>query len=584
MDLRAKMGRAAGEWVCAAWALGAALALAGMALPAGAQAGGAPVMRTRASCAIDSSMPSEADQALAQGRYDDAELLYTAALKADPASGKAMAGLVRTALARAGEDHEKINDALALAKQYQAAHPKDADVLDALGEVRFRRGEIGETSLAFNTAGHLNPCSARTHYDASWFLAFYGMYASSQLRINMAHALAPNDPVITRRWETTQRKPMTAEQQLAWLKDRLDHPSAPLADDDRQAIEAAIKGVETSEKGSCELVTPVSAAKLPVIPIVPIMDGNGSAPLDVIADGLDVLINGKRKRLEIDTGASGLLLSRSVAKAAGLVPELETTAEGFGDEGPASAYVTHVDSIRVGGMEFRNCMVRVLEKRSVIGTDGLIGTDVFRDFVVTLDTPARELRLGPLPTLPPYMHPDEAAAGPLSLQTLSEGTMSEGSAPVSLAERARDRYVAPEMKDWTPVFRAEHMLIFPTVVGNASTKLFLMDSGAEMSMITPAAAREVSSVTVAPWRSVTGIDGKVRQVFAADSVGISFAGVRVVTWGMSSFDSALLSSDTGAELSGVIGFPTLRELVVSIDYRDNLVHVVYDPAHGVHAH
>jgi hypothetical protein len=53
---------------------------------------------------------------------------------------------------------------------------------------------------------------------------------------------------------------------------------------------------------------------------------------------------------------------------------------------------------------------------------------------------------------------------------------------------------------------------------------------------------------------------------------------------MSSFDSALLSSDMGAELSGVIGFPTLRELVVSIDYRDNLVHVVYDPASGVHAH
>ena len=61
-------------------------------------------------------------------------------------------------------------------------------------------------------------------------------------------------------------------------------------------------------------------------------------------------------------------------------------------------------------------------------------------------------------------------------------------------------------------------------------------------------------------------------------------GVRVVTWGMSSFDSALLSNDMGAELSGVIGFPTLRELVVSIDYRDNLVHVVYDPASGVHAH
>ncbi len=541
------------------------LALAGVALPAGAQAGGSPPMRTRASCAIDSSMPSEADQALAQGRYADAELLYSASLKADPASGKAMAGLVRTA-----EGQDKIAEALALAKKVQAAYPKDADVLNALGEVRFRRGEVGEASLAFNNAAHLDPCNARTHYDASWFLAFYGMYASSHLRINMAHSLAPNDPVITRRWETTQRKPMTAEQQLAWLKDRLDHPSAPLTDDDRQAIEAAIKGVASSEKGSCELVTPMRATRLPIVPIA---YGDAKTSQDIVAAGLDVLINGKRKRLEIDTGASGLLLSRSVAKAAGLVPELETTAEGFGDQGPASAYVTHVDSIRIGGMEFKNCMVRVLEKRSVLGTDGLIGTDVFRDFVVTLDTPGRELRLGPLP-----MRSDDPAAKPLTLRT-----SNQSAAPV-LAESARDRYVAPEMKDWTPVFRSEHMLIFPTVVGNASTKLFLMDSSAEMSMITPAAAREVTSVTADPWRSVTGIDGKGRKVFAADSVGISFAGVRVVTWGMSSFDSALLSNDMGAELSGVIGFPTLRELVVSIDYRDNLVHVVYDPASGVHAH
>src|ERR1039458_8109320 len=92
MDLRARM-RGAG-----AGCLGATLALAGLALPAGAQAGGPPPMRTRASCAVDSSVPSEADQALAQGRYADAELLYSAALKADPDSGKAMAGLVRTGL------------------------------------------------------------------------------------------------------------------------------------------------------------------------------------------------------------------------------------------------------------------------------------------------------------------------------------------------------------------------------------------------------------------------------------------------------------------------------------------------------
>jgi len=35
-------------------------------------------------------------------------------------------------------------------------------------------------------------------------------------------------------------------------------------------------------------------------------------------------------------------------------------------------------------------------------------------------------------------------------------------------------------------------------------------------------------------------------------------------------------------ISGFIGFVTLRELVISIDYRDNLIHVVYDPKKGYH--
>ena len=46
----------------------------------------------------------------------------------------------------------------------------------------------------------------------------------------------------------------------------------------------------------------------------------------------------------------------------------------------------------------------------------------------------------------------------------------------------------------------------------------------------------------------------------------------------------MLTRSAGVEISGIIGFPILRELVLSIDYRDNLVHFVYDPKKGFHAH
>ena len=87
--------------------------------------------------------------------------------------------------------------------------------------------------------------------------------------------------------------------------------------------------------------------------------------------------------------------------------------------------------------------------------DGLIGPDVFRDYLVTLDYPGRELRLGPLPT-PPGQQGTKVA----SLSTTGD---RRPETPVSLADSARDRYIAPEMKDWTPVFRSGHMLIVPTL-------------------------------------------------------------------------------------------------------------------------
>ena len=52
--------------------------------------------------------------------------------------------------------------------------------------------------------------------------------------------------------------------------------------------------------------------------------------------------------------------------------------------------------------------------------------------------------------------------------------------------------------------------------------------------------------------------------------------------GVISIDLSGLSRDVGVEIAGLTGFPTLRELVLAIDYRDNLIHVIYDPSHGEH--
>ena len=45
-----------------------------------------------------------------------------------------------------------------------------------------------------------------------------------------------------------------------------------------------------------------------------------------------------------------------------------------------------------------------------------------------------------------------------------------------------------------------------------------------------------------------------------------------------------LSREAGVEVSGIIGLQTLRYLTVDIDYRDGLIHVVYDPNDGTNVH
>jgi len=542
----------------------AGLACAGQAVgfQAAAPAGQAAAPAGKLNCSVDRTAPSEADKALSARRYSDAERLYGEALTANPASGAAMAGLVRASL---GED--KVPEALALAIKYQAAQPNDPMVLDALGEVRFRRGEVDEAAMTFNKSMQLSPCLGRTHYDESVYMRLSGRYGSSQRQLEVAHSLSPDNEEISRRWRQSHAVPATAEQRLEILKASLDQPE--LTDERKDGINAAIKGIETREKGDCQLVQPVKEVKLPMLPI-----GNGGPVNSMYAAGLEVQFNGKKKRLEIDTGASGLLLSRSVAKSAGLIPELEVKAGGIGDHGPAGAFVTHVDDIRIGSMEFRNCMVSVLEHSSVLDVDGLIGPDVFRDYVVTLDIPGREVRLSPLPRRPDEQMP----------QITSLDTSDDDDQPLSQADRAKDRYIAPEMKDWTPVFRYDHFLIFPTSIGKAPAKLFIMDTGAQSGMITPDAAREVTHVSSDTDRRVKGISGEVQNVFAADHVTIAFARVKQNLDGMTSYNSALITRRAGVEISGLIGFPTLRELVISIDYRDNLVNVVYDPNKGFHNH
>ena len=510
-----------------------------------------PISGSRSCTVTPAHEPTDADEALAHGRFDEAEKEFAAM----PPSDARTVGLVRAML---GE--RKLKEALTLAQSEVAAHPDDAVLLDALGEVRFRRGESDEAATALTHAVGLDLCLAQAHFDVGLYLNLSGRYASAMAELDKAHRLAPDDPAIQAAYRQAHATRATPEERLASLEERAKRDD--LTDEQKAGIEASIKYAQSRQKGDCQLTEPVATTKVGLLPL-----GNPASAGGSPGVGMDATLNGKRKRLQLDTGASGLSITREAAKSLGLTPEFESLSGGLGDSGSRTAFVTHIDSIRLGNMEFHNCRATVFESKNVLqGQDGLIGADVFSNFLVTIDFPSDKLVLSPLPR-----RPDDTGV------TATLATGDETRHGMAFEAERKDRYIAPEMKDWTSIFRTGHMLIVPAFVGKAPSKLFLVDSGSAVNLISPDTAREVTQVGADDSVTLRGISGKVANVMSTGSMYIQFARVRQQTDGMLSIDTSGLSRYAGVELSGIIGFPILKQLVIQLDYRDNLMHVSYTP-------
>ncbi len=242
-----------------------------------------------------------------------------------------------------------------------------------------------------------------------------------------------------------------------------------------------------------------------------------------------------------------------------------------------------------------------MDSRSVLpNADGLIGMDVFSQFLITLSYPKHKLLLGPLPP-----RPGESAAVPTlktgevepddsddseepekadkldhpAANSSAAATAAKNPVPVHSPHGPFDRYIAPEMKDYTQVYRVGHLLILPAGLNHEKIRLFVLDTGAWATTISPQAAREVTKVYSNDDLQVRGLNGDVKKVFSADEITFRFAQLSQKMYGVVSFDTSKLSKNAGMELSGLLGASTLNQLTIHVDYRDGLVKFDFDPKH-----
>jgi Aspartyl protease len=499
-------------------------------------------------CQVNKAAASEADIANARGDYAKAALLYADAVSKTP-SDEVRAAQIRNLL-----DQHKLTQALSLATAFATAEPSSPMAVETMAEVRFREGDLPESYVLTARAMAMDPCNARVYLAAAGYENLAGLHATAKKHLEVAHQLDPINYDIYVAWIETLPLPQRIAEEQSYLEN-----TKVLADKVKGFLKTDLQREKASDH-PCTLVSSGKPAPVPFQPIDNVLDS------DFASWGLEVQFNGKRRNLQIDTGASGILLTRGAAAGLGIIRDKSIEIDGVGDNGGNGAYLGHAEKIQIDGMEFRDCSVTVLASNGALGggdqmgermdtSDGLIGSDIFRNHLVTLDYPAHQLRLDPLPPRPG--------------QNMTEADQLWTAGMFSDSYDSQDRYIAPEMQKWTRVYRRRHLIVVPTHIGSAGTKLFLLDTGSQDNMISPEAAREVTGVKegIAVVRGLSGYS----KTYETQKVQIDFGGVRQPMRSMMSIDTTGLLNSVGVVVSGFLGYPTLSQLVIHIDYRDNLV-------------
>ncbi|MES2391406.1 MAG: aspartyl protease family protein [Acidobacteriota bacterium] len=532
------------------------LALLHFSLHLGAQTKAPP---QSASCKIDTTEPSEADLAFAAYDIKKAAALYASAYTANTTDDRSRELEIQSLILEG-----KLDDARKKADTWTATSATNAYAILAASDVRFAEGDWPEAYGIALKAVHANPCLAPAYAALYRFELAAGYRVTAARSMNLAHQLEPNNQSIRFTWIGS----LTTAQRLAESQKYLEDSKA-IPEKRRSALLHSFSRDAAISEAGCQLTSFNGEARIPMAAI----NTHGNTVW-----GLEVEFNHHKRLLQIDTGASGFTLTVTAVNGLGLHPVGQIRIGGIGSQGSNAAVLDRADTVTVGGLVFSNCIVESLSRPAAMGgstlgygermddTDGLVGTDIFSRYLVTLDYIRHEIRLAPLPSDPAHPTP------PNQLDALGGRNDNDW--------MLADRYIPPSMKAWTSIYREGHMLIMPVFLSakgkQGHPSLFIMDTGAYNNLVDINTAKEFTHVDDTA-DVIFGLSG-AQRIFKAGSFDVDFAGIRLP---VKSMPAAYLNAFGG--VTGFLGYPTLQQFIMQFDYRDNLVKVQYgqspEPAH-----
>ena len=428
--------------------------------------------------------------------------------------------------------NEGVATAWKLSQQALAEAPDSASAHEFRGEVLFRRGDFAQSESEFKAALKLDANLALAWWGLARVAECSSLHKTAAQYYGRAYELDPKNPRIFLDWALRLHGPQHIQglqKYLSMADPRRDEKDIA---DLRQHIQLdqALNG-----RHVLALVSPYQKTEIPLAPLI-------SDVTHMRVYGLEVNINGTPLALQLDTGASGILIPHRAGDRAGVARLSYATFGGFGDSLKSpGGYRGIAERVRIGSVEFHDALINVSSQESIGTADGLIGTDVFSEFLITMDFSAKKLRLDPLPG---YHVSDE---------------------------ELHDRVVSADMRNFVPVFRFGHVLLLPTRVNDSREVHFVLDTGSAKTLISYEMAEEASKLKRDDRTRINGISGQVADVYQTGDLFLQFAGFRQKNLGMTAFNMWEQSRRIGTEISGFLGLPLLNLFTLTIDYRDGLV-------------
>ena len=393
--------------------------------------------------------------------------------------------------------------------------PRTAQNLAFQGEIEFRKGHFDQADTLYREALKIDSKNARAHFGLGKLAMGRVKNKLAIQELSRAIELDPKEPIYhlyaSEAWGIDKK----TSQQKKELEEYLRlNPS----DEDRvteaKAGLAMLKAFGSEEVGA--VVAPPTPAPI-----------RFRASLNLIFTA--VMVNGKGPyQFAIDTGATQTVVSEKLAKEAGLEEITSTVVFGIGGAGKVETKLYKMKELKVGDVTVKNTPVGTFNDPLISQfADGILGTSIFSDFIVTVDYPAGQLQL------------------------------------------TRKRTPAPAGAEVIPVWFFSNLLLVPLEV-NGKRGNFIVDTGAVTTVLSHSMAAELGVTPSTPGAKVDmgiagvgGFEGTVLQIpkVTFKTAKNTEAFPRVVA-----IDLKQISKTIGTEVAGVAGYDFFSDYKLTLDY------------------